>query len=56
MSAIISEAVGLGVSERKARKLIQEGVERRLVYRWQYGANQPVDLATVEKPNASTEG
>jgi hypothetical protein len=56
MSAVISEAVGVGLSERRARKLIQEAVDRRLAYRWRYGANQPIDLATVEKPHASAEG
>jgi hypothetical protein len=46
MLAIVQNATGAGLSERKATKLLKQAEAQGLIYRWRYGANQPVQFAT----------
>jgi hypothetical protein len=46
MLAIVQSAMGAGLSERKATKLLKQAEAQGLIYRWRYGANQPVQFAT----------
>ena len=46
MLAIVQNAMGAGLSERKATKLLKQAEAQGLIHRWRYGANQPVQFAT----------
>lgn len=46
MLAIVQSAMDAGLSERKATKLLKQAEAQGLIYRWRYGANQPVQFAT----------
>jgi hypothetical protein len=50
--AVIQAATGVGLSERKANKLLKLAEGQGLIHRWRFGATQPVQLATIPQPEA----
>jgi hypothetical protein len=45
--SLLDAAVDAGLSERKARLLIRKAEAAGLLFRWTFGANRPVEFATV---------
>lgn len=50
IAAIIRAAIAEDLSERKATKLFKEAQAEGLIYRWRFGATQPIQIATVPQP------
>lgn len=48
--ALTQAATDAGLSERKATKLLKQAEAEGLIYRWRFGATQPVQFATVPQP------
>ena len=53
MTTIRSRAGDAMGSQRKAKELQEEAVDLGLIHLWKSGANQPVQLATIEQPATS---
>lgn len=47
MFVIVQAAMKAGLSERKATKLLKQAEAEGTIYRWRFGANQPVQFATT---------
>lgn len=47
---LIQAATDAGLSERKATKLLKQAEAQGLIYRWRFGATQPVQFATEPQP------
>lgn len=52
---ILLEAQILGVSEAKAKKLLGAAEGQGMIHRWQFGANQKVQFATIPQPQYPDE-
>lgn len=50
MDTIINMAVGCGMSQAAAKRLLGQAEDARKVFRWRYGGNKPVKFATVPQP------
>lgn len=50
IAAIIRAAIAEDLSERKATKLFKEAQAEGLIYRWRFGATQPIQIATIPQP------
>lgn len=45
--SIVDAAVAAGLSERKATRYLQRAEDAGLIHRWTFGANRPVQFATI---------
>lgn len=54
MQVILSTAATAGLSDRRARKLLQEAEARGYVHRWTYGSNRPVEFVTRSRDESNT--
>jgi hypothetical protein len=52
--AIIQAAMEAGLSERRATKLLKHAEHEGRVYRWRFGATQPVQFAANPQPDVQT--
>jgi hypothetical protein len=50
MDTIINTAVGKGLSQAAAKRLLSQAEDAGKVFRWRYGGNKPVKFATVTQP------
>ena len=44
----------VGLSERKATKLLKQAEAKGMIYRWRFGANHPVQFATIRQPETQS--
>jgi len=54
--AVLFEALSHGTTKTRARTLLRLAEETGQIYRWTYGANQPVKFATAPQPIATDKG
>jgi hypothetical protein len=49
-TALVQAAMDAGLSGRKANRLLKQAEAEGLVHRWRFGANHPLQYATVPPP------
>jgi hypothetical protein len=53
--ALIDAAVEVGLSQRQAKRWLRKAEAAGLIFRWSYGANRPVEFATVPQDQLATK-